>query len=229
MKVAIYSRVSSTEAQQRQNPDMQLAPMFEHCSKQTWQVFDKYVDFMTGGGSKGKSRPELNRMMIDARHGKFDCVLVWKLDRIARSLQDFVYLVGELKRINVRFMVLTQPIDTSEDTPTGRMLMNMLMCFAEFERDLTQERIKARIKFRKDQGLPVGREKVIVNSNRILELRTKGASVREIAEKLGVTKSTIQNRLKEMGNVPKGYTVEVMVDDLVVSNTVDDLGEVCFE
>jgi DNA invertase Pin-like site-specific DNA recombinase len=146
-------------------------------------------------------------MMIDARERKFDVVIVWKLDRFARSLAEFTRLVEELTRYNIRFLVLTQPIDTDKQTPTGQLLMNMLACFAQFERSLIVERINSSISRRKAQGLPIGREKVIVNIETILELREKGKSVRQIAELLGVKRGTIANRLKEWKELSKDEVI----------------------
>jgi site-specific DNA recombinase len=216
-KVAIYARVSTplpkgaTEEQifqlKRQDTDNQLVPLIAFCKKNGWEIFGQYVDNM----SSTKTRPMLNSMMMEAREGKFDVVLVWKLDRFCRSLAEFTRLVTELHHSKVRFVVLTQNIDTDEQTPTGKLLMNMLACFAEFERSLIVERINSSIARRKAQGLPIGREKVVVNVHTILEMRRQGKSIRMIATELGVKRSTVENRLKEIEKQDKKFCV--MVDE----------------
>lgn len=196
MKVALYARVSSPEALQRQDTENQLVPMLEFINRHGWDLYHSYIDHMTA--KQGKKRPALDQLMNDAAHMKFDVVVVWKLDRFARSMTDFVHLISQLDKHKIRFLTITQPIDTDQQSATGRLLMNMLAAFAEFERELIRERISASIANRKSKGLPVGKERVFVDEMKLEEYYKDGKSIRQIARLLEVKKSTIENRIKEL-------------------------------
>ncbi len=206
MKVAIYARVSSPlpkvgdkEAEEdfkkrlKQDTENQIVPLKEYVTNKQWELYEIYVDHI----SSIKKKPNFNRMMEDARWAKFDCILVWKIDRFARSMQDFIYWIKELDRLGVRFIAITQNIDTDKQSPSGRLLMSILAAFAEFERDIIIERIHASIAMRKAKGLPIGRTKTIARLGRLYEMREEGFSIRAIAKELGVSKSLVERRLNE--------------------------------
>jgi DNA invertase Pin-like site-specific DNA recombinase len=132
MKGAIYVRVST----EKQSVENQLPIIQDYCKRNNYEVFDIYQDVISG---KTDSRKDFDRLMNDMRQHKFDCILVYKLDRIGRSLKHLMQLFEEFNNNKVDFISVTQNINTT--TPEGRMFLQMLMVFAEYERALTVARI----------------------------------------------------------------------------------------
>lgn len=151
MKVAIYVRNSTTE--EKQNPETQLKPLKEKCKKEDWdcEVFQEFAS-----GAK-ESRPELDNMLQKIREKEFDAVLVWRLDRLGRSLKHLLQLIEEFRNKNVAFISLMEGFDTS--TPQGELFFHIAGAFAQFERSLIQERINAGLKRAKKEGKKLGRPK----------------------------------------------------------------------
>ena len=108
MRIALYARVSTTD----QSCEMQLRELRHYAAGRDWQVFREYVD--TGWSGARASRPELDRLMQDARARRFDAVLVWKLDRWGRSVADCIRSIQELVSLGVRFLAVTQNLDTDQ-------------------------------------------------------------------------------------------------------------------
>lgn len=132
MKVAIYIRVSTD----KQTVENQLPIIQDYCIRNNYEVFDVYQDVISG---KTDSRPDFDRLINDMRNHRFDCIVVYKLDRIGRSLKHLLQLFEEFRNNNIDFISVTQNINTS--TPEGRMFLHLLMIFAEYERELTVARI----------------------------------------------------------------------------------------
>ena len=99
---------------------------------------------------------QLNKLMTGAKQRQFDAVLVWKLDRFGRSLKHLVTALGEFEALGIAFVSLRDSFDLT--TPAGRLMFNMVASFAEFERDLIRERVKAGIANRRAKGFHVGRK-----------------------------------------------------------------------
>ena len=133
MKTAIYVRVSKSE----QNPETQNVLLREYCEKNNLEVYDIYKDEFTGQAS---SRPAFDRLMDDMRTRKFNTIVVYKLDRIGRSLQHLLQLFQEFNNKNINFISITQNINTT--TPEGKLMLRMLMILAEYERELIVARTK---------------------------------------------------------------------------------------
>ena len=182
--IALYARVSTVNG--HQDPEMQLRELREYCERRGWQIVGEYVDHMTG--SK-ESRPALNRLMADAHSRKFDAVLVWKMDRFARSLKHLVNALADFEALGVAFVSLRDNLDLS--TPSGRLMFQIIGAMAEFERALIQERVKAGLRNARAKGRTLGRPKRIVDSARIAALRSQGASWRTISDDLGVGVATL--------------------------------------
>lgn len=142
-KVAIYCRVST----QDQNVDKQEELCKRHCEIQGWDVFKVYKDVYSG---TAVSRPSFNELLEDMRHYRFNTIVVMRLDRIGRSLQHLLILFREFDAKGVQFVSITQNIDTT--TSTGKLQMQMLGAFAEFERNLISERTKEGLRFAKNVG-----------------------------------------------------------------------------
>ena len=186
MTAAIYARVSTYD----QDCGLQLSELRAYCERSGWSAVE-YVDQGISGAA-GKKRPALDRLLADARLRKFGAVLVWKIDRFGRSVQEFVGRILELDQAGVRFIAPSQGIDTDQRSPAGKLLMHILAAIAEFERALIQERVKAGVAEAKRRGKHCGRPKRVFRRDQAAKLRQKGLSWRAISKKLGVPFSTIR-------------------------------------
>jgi len=151
MKVALYVRNSTNE--ERQNPQTQIHPLVQKCEREGW-TYEIFQEFASG--SK-ESRPELDKMLKKIRDKDFNAVLVWRLDRLGRSLKHLLQLIEEFRKKQVAFISLTEGFDTS--TPQGELFFHIAGAFAQFERRLIQERINAGLDRARDEGKKLGRPK----------------------------------------------------------------------
>jgi DNA invertase Pin-like site-specific DNA recombinase len=135
MRVALYARVSTLNGQ---HPEMQLSELREYCVRRGWQIIAEYVD--EGISGSRERRPQLDRLMADAHRRKFEAVLVWKIDRFGRSLRHLVNALADLDAYGVAFVSLRDNLDLS--TPSGRLMFQVIGAMSEFERSLTQERVR---------------------------------------------------------------------------------------
>jgi len=184
-KVAVYLRVSTQE----QSTGSQLMEITEYLSARNWTHVKVYEDKASGTTA---SRPMLKQLLADARERKFDVVVCFKLDRFFRSLKDLVVTLQELTEIGVAFISLKDHIDLS--TSSGRLMMHLLGAFAEFEASLIRERVRAGLKNARAKGKKLGRPRT-VDPERVLQLRNRGMSLREIALALNTTKSSVSKTL----------------------------------
>lgn len=185
IRAAIYARVST----QDQNCEMQTRELNEYAARRGFQVCGEYVD--TGWSGKLASRPELNRLMADARQRRFDAVIVWKLDRWGRSLVHSVQSIQELASIGIRFIAITQNIDTDESNPMSRFMLQIFAAFSELEREMIRERVTAGVRNAKRKGVQLGRRRVVFDRSKAIDMHLAGTSIREIAAALGVGVGTI--------------------------------------
>jgi len=188
MRAALYARVSTLNGQ---HPEMQSADLREHASRRGWEVAGEYVDEGVSGSKE--SRPELNRLMADARRRQFDVVLVWKIDRFGRSLKHLVNALAELDAFGVAFASLKDSLDLS--TPSGRLMFQIIGAMAEFERALIQERVRAGLQNARRSGKTLGRPRRIVDIGRISRMKAEGQSLRSIASKLDIGYGTARKLL----------------------------------
>jgi DNA invertase Pin-like site-specific DNA recombinase len=184
MRAAIYARVSTNNGQ---DPQVQICELKEYCERRSWEIEDEYVDVGVSGAKD--SRPELNRLMADAKRRKFDLILVWKLDRFGRSLRHLVNALAELEAFGVAFASLTDNLDLS--TPSGRLMFQVIAAMSEFERELIRERVRAGMRNAQAKGRAIGRPKSSVDASQISRLRDSGASWREIAKATGLSLGTV--------------------------------------
>jgi DNA invertase Pin-like site-specific DNA recombinase len=185
---AIYARVSTVD----QRNDMQFTELREYVARMGWESVD-YPEKM----SSVKHRPVLEKLLADARLRKFDVVVVWKIDRFARSMKQFTDNVLILDQCGVRFIAPTQGIDTDKQSPTGRFLMQILAAFAELERNMIVERVRAGVAEAQRQGKHCGRPKKIFRRDEARRLRNEGKSLRAIAKALDVSLTTLAAALRE--------------------------------
>jgi DNA invertase Pin-like site-specific DNA recombinase len=179
-RVALYARVSTTD--KGQDPELQLSELREYCQRRDLQVMGEYVD--RGVSGSRESRPALDRLMTDGRRRKFDVVLVWKLDRFARSLKFLVVSLADLQAVGVAFISLRDNLDLS--TPSGRLMFQLIGAMAEFERALIQERVRAGLRHAKAKGKRLGRPERPIDLPALLRLRAEGKTWREIAAETGI-------------------------------------------
>ena len=183
--VAIYARVSTDD----QSCRMQLDECRGYCERQGWTIAAEYVD--TGWSGAKRSRPQLDKLMAAARMRRFDVVLCWKLDRFGRSVTNLLEQIQELNRGGIRFLVITQSIDTDDANPAARLLLQILAAVAEFERSMIRERVKAGLVAAKRRGTQLGRRKKMFDRDKVLELHLLGKTHRQIAAQLGLGKGTV--------------------------------------
>jgi DNA invertase Pin-like site-specific DNA recombinase len=187
-KVAIYARVSTSD--KGQDLDTQLMPLKDYAEARGWQIYEIFTDEMSGAK---ENRPALNKLMDCAQKRRFDVVLVYRFDRFARSSRSLINALELFNSIGVDFCSFQENIDTS--TPAGKVLFTMISAFAEFERAIISERVKSGLVKARAKGKKLGRPEVHFDNSKILELRHKGLSVREIGSKLSMPKSTVYHYL----------------------------------
>jgi len=149
LNIGLYARVSKDE----QNIETQLVALKDYCQRNNYQIKETYLDNGISGATD--NRPAFNKMLEDMRTGKINCVMVYKLDRIGRSLQHLLNLFEEFKNGGVEFISLTQNINTN--TPEGKMFLRMLMVLAEYERELIISRINSGLDRARSEGKTLGR------------------------------------------------------------------------
>jgi len=182
--VALYARVSTTQ----QDPDVQLLELRTLATTRGWRVIGEYVDAGISGAST--SRPELSRLLADAHRGRFAGILVWRLDRLGRSLRHLVTVVEDLLARGIEVISATEP-HMDSTTPTGRLLRNIFASVAEYEREMIRERVIAGLRKAKASGKRIGRPRAVLNRLRIERLREEGLSWRKVSRTMGLPKSTV--------------------------------------
>ena len=187
-RAAVYTRVSSLD----QNPGTQSLDLRQMAAQRGYEIVQEYTDRISGAKAK---RPGLGQMMADARRGRFDVVLVWASDRIARSVKHFLEVLDELNRLNIEFISFREQIDTAG--PLGRAIVVIIGAVAELERNLIIERVRAGMRRAKLEGTHIGRNPLDVDREAIYHDRCQGKSLREIAKGHRVSTATVQRVLRK--------------------------------
>jgi DNA invertase Pin-like site-specific DNA recombinase len=185
-RLAFYCRVSTEE----QKIDLQLDALRQYADAKQCTIYKEYTDQISGGKD---SRPALNALLDDARRGRFDVIVVWKIDRLGRSVAHLLHILTELQSLGIAFVSLQEAIDTS--TPAGRMVFTFLGAVAEFERAIIAERVKAGMAAAKKRGKHCGRPKVKVDVQLAKKLRSEGKSFAQVAQAMGASKATLYRLL----------------------------------
>jgi DNA invertase Pin-like site-specific DNA recombinase len=193
-RAAIYVRVSTT----KQTTENQEHVLRKACIDRGWDLQAVYDD--TGHSGSKTSRPALDAMLKDATRGRFDVLLIWKLDRLGRSVIDLHSNAEHLKACGVDLCAYTQAIDTS--TPTGKLMFTVLAAVAEFERETIIERINTGLDTARRKGVQLGRRRSIPEEKReaIRASLAGGKGIKSTAALHGVGVLTVQNIKKEMVN-----------------------------
>lgn len=190
MKIG-YARVSTRD----QKLDLQLDALTQAGCEEVFQE--------TASG-KNRERPELEKLLAFARKG--DTIVVYKLDRMGRSIRDLINIVGQLDEKGVHLKVLSPDMDTS--TPAGRMVFNIFAALAEFERELIVERTQAGLASAKERGVKLGRSRSLTTSEAdkaaefYWELGGDGSAVEATMKKFDISRSTfyriVKPKIKEL-------------------------------
>jgi DNA invertase Pin-like site-specific DNA recombinase len=190
MNTALYIRVSTQE----QRTDSQDQELRRYCRQRGWKNLSIYVDKICGAKT---SRPELERLMQDIRAGTIERLVVYKLDRLGRSLTHLALILDELNRLQVPLIASSQGIDTSNDNPAGRLQLGVLMAVAEFERGIIKERVNVGIAAAKVRGVKFGRPATLnVRVVEVSKLKAQGLGVRAIARHLKMPPSSVYKALQ---------------------------------
>ncbi len=191
VRVVCYCRVSTTS----QSVGPQLRDLTEFVERRDgWALVDTYVD--EGVSGTCESRPELNRLMEDARKRRFDLVLVWRFDRFARSVRHLVDALYEFRHLGVDFISFQENVDTS--SALGEAIFTIIGAMAKLERDIIAERVQAGLRRARERGVRLGRPPLEIDIGRVRELRSSGMSVRGIAAEIGVSKTKVGKLVQGM-------------------------------
>jgi len=187
MKAALYARVSTHD---QQTLPMQLKAMRQYAKKRGWKIKREIQEI----GSGAKTRPKREELLKEARRRQVDAIIVWRLDRWGRSVSDLIGTIQELTATGVGFVSLTEAFDLT--TPAGKALSGMLAVFAEFERDILRERVRAGIAHSRAKGTAHGRPPTAsLMAAEIKKLKKKGLNNSEIARKLKIGRSSVLRAL----------------------------------
>ena len=190
-RAAIYARVSTKF--NGQNPETQLHALREYVKSRGWTIAGEYVDHGVSGSKD--TRPQLDKLMKDARLRKLDAVIVARFDRFARSVKHLITALEEFNGLNVDFISLNESIDTS--TAMGKMVFTILGAVAELERNIIRERVTMGLHRARKDGKTLGRPKIVIDRQTVRELYQAGNSVRTIAAEMNLAKSTVHTIVAE--------------------------------
>ena len=193
---AIYARVSTRNGQTTENQLRELRAVAE---RNGWEVVTVYTDNGVSGTKGHDQRPGLDELLKGVARREFDVVAAWSVDRLGRSLQDLIGTLNELRAKEVDLYLHKQGLDTS--TPTGKAMFQMLGVFAEFEHEIIAERIHAGLARAREQGTKSGNsigrpERFGRVRRKAISLNEQGLGTRRIAERLGVSRSTVIKALR---------------------------------
>jgi DNA invertase Pin-like site-specific DNA recombinase len=190
-RAALYVRVS-TDAQTVEN---QIRELKEVAERRGWEVVQVYSDAGISGSKGRANRPGLDQMLKDASRRKFDIVMAWAIDRVGRSLIDLLHTIQHLEACGADLYLDQQAIDTT--TPMGKLVFQVTGAFAEFERSMIRQRVKAGLRRAVAQGVRLGRPKIdITLEQKAQKHLKKGMGSLKVAKSLGLGTGTVQ-RIKQ--------------------------------
>ncbi|MEO6110679.1 MAG: recombinase family protein [Nitrospiraceae bacterium] len=194
-RAAIYARVSTDG----QTTDNQLRELRLVAERNGWQIVQEFLDQGISGAKGREQRPAFDALWKGAIRREFDVIMVWAVDRLGRSLSHLVNFLSEIHAKKVDLFIYQQGIDTT--TPAGKALFGVMGVFAEFERSMIQERVKAGIKRVRAKGQRWGRRAIQETNpavcSRTLELRQQGGGMGAIAKAVGVSSRTVWRILRK--------------------------------
>jgi len=198
-RAALYVRVS-TDAQTVENQTRELRQV---AKRRGWDVVEVYSDAGISGAKGRNGRPGLDTMLKDASRRKFDVILAWAIDRLGRSLSDLLDTIQHLEACGVDLYLDQQVIDTT--TPMGKLVFQLTGAFAEFERTMIRQRIKAGLKRAVAPGVKLGRPKIdCATERKVRRQLAKGVGILKVARSLGIGTGTVQRIASERAMSPRG-------------------------
>lgn len=193
-RAALYARVSTVD----QHPETQLSELRQFAANKGFTIVAEYTDHGYSGARA--RRPELDRMMDDARRHRFDVLLVWSCDRLARSTKHLLQTIDELNGFGIQFLSQREAIDT--EGPLGRAILVIVSAMAELERCIIIERVRAGMRRARLEGRQIGRARLDVDRQQVIQDRRSGMSLTQVAKKHGISRATVCRLMKEASASP---------------------------
>ncbi len=191
-RAALYLRVSTVD----QNLATQLYDLRTMAQQRGFEIVHEYTDKISGAKAK---RPGLDELLHDARRHRFDVLLVWAFDRIARSTRHFLEVLDELNHLQIEFVSFREQVDTGG--PLGRAMVTIIGAIAELERQLIIERVRAGMRRARLEGRQIGRRPLELDEQAIRRDRAQGRSLGEIAKTYRISKTTVHRVLSSPAEV----------------------------
>jgi DNA invertase Pin-like site-specific DNA recombinase len=187
-RAVLYVRVSTPD----QSIEPQLLDLRQMAAARGYEIVREYSDKLSGTKSR---RPGLDALLSDAQRHRFDVVMVWAFDRMARSVRHFLEVLDELNHLNIEFVSFRESVDTSG--PLGRAMVVIVGAIAELERNLIVERVKAGMRRAKLDGRQIGRSRLDVNREQVVCDRRSGMSLTNVAKKHCISRASVCRLMKE--------------------------------
>jgi DNA invertase Pin-like site-specific DNA recombinase len=187
-RVAVYTRVSSTD----QHTETQLCDLRPLATARGYEIVGEYTDTISGAKAK---RPGLDKLMSDARRGRFDGVLLWSFDRMARSVKHFLEVLDELNHLDIALVSFRENIDTGG--PLGRAMIVIVAAISELERSLIVERVRAGMRRAKLEGRQIGRARLDIDREQVVVDRRTGMSLTQVAKRHAISRASVCRLMKE--------------------------------
>jgi len=187
-RAALYLRVSTVD----QHPESQLHDLEAMAQQRGLEIVQRYEDRVTGTRAR---RPGLDRMLADARRGRFEVVLVWACDRLARSVRHFLEVLDDLNRLNIEFVSFREQLDTGG--ALGRAVIVIIGAIAELERSLIVERVRAGMRRARLDGRRLGRPPLNIDRDALLRDRAHGCSYGQLARMHAISKASVIRLLQQ--------------------------------
>ena len=192
-RAAIYLRTSTAD----QHPETQLHDLDAMAQQRGLEIVQRYTDQVSGTRSR---RPGLDQMMADARRHRFDIVMVWASDRLARSVRHFLEVLDELNHLGIEFASFREQLDTAG--PLGRAMVVIIGAIAELERNLIVERVRAGMRRAKLEGRHIGRRPLNVDRAAVLRDRQRGLSLTDVAKAHRISRAFVSKIVRDARNAP---------------------------
>lgn len=194
-RAALYLRVSTVD----QHPETQGIEVRQFARQRGYEIVEEYIDH--GFSGTKVRRPALDRLMKDAHRRKFQVVLVWSCDRVARSTKHFLQVLDDLNELGIQFLSQRESIDT--EGPLGRAIVVIISAIAELERSLIVERVRAGMRRAKLEGRRIGRAPLAVDRVAIVRDRVGGMSLTATARKHGLSRASVVRLVREAQTIPQ--------------------------
>ncbi len=192
-RAAIYTRVSTAD----QHAETQLYDLREMAKLRGYDIVGEYTDQISGAKSK---RPGLDKLMADARRNRFDIVLVWAFDRMARSVRHFLEILDDLNHLNIEFVSFREQIDTGG--PLGRAMIVIVGAISELEKNLIVERVRAGMRRARLEGRQIGRVPLKIDRQQVVRDRQSGMSLTQVAKKHRISRASVCRLVKQSVPLP---------------------------